>query len=477
MKIYHLLTLLLSALCFTQCQLKDDMELNKGSKTFEITLPSSTIELNAANPDGEALRITWTAASNNGTNAGISYTFQMDKQGNNFAGGIKDSLGRGVYEKIFKNEELNNLLTGTFSATAGSEVDLEVRVVAKVLGLKYVEQISLVKHIKVITHTPISSKLYLIGDATPNGWANDKATEMKAISGKAKNFTWTGALKKGEFKFITTLNQWKPAYCKGDTDTSLRYVEGDDSYDEKFKITESGRYTVNVDLIAKTIKIVKGAGPEYTELFFVGEENSWGFTSMTVDPIDPFTFHYNAVFTKGGEFKIGTVKGNYDADFFRPKKNGQGVGTNLDVVKSAGDPDDKWNIKPGAYKITLDIKSMKISIEAFTPTKVYLIGNATPAGWSPADAVEMSATTDPYTTTWEGTLKTGELKFLTDPSKEWDSDFFLASEENKTPTGSEELMHFSKKGSNPDNKWKISEEGTYKITLNQLTHKIIIKKQ
>ena len=120
---------------------------------------------------------------------------------------------------------------------------------------------------------------------------------------------------------------------------------------------------------------------------------------------------------------------------------------------------------------------MKISIEAFTPTKVYLIGNATPAEWSPADAVEMSATTDPYTTTWEGTLKVGELKFLTDPSKGWDSDFFLASEESKTPTGSEELMHFSKKGSNPDNKWKISEEGTYKITLNQLTHKIIIKKQ
>ncbi len=102
MKIYRLLFLLsLWVTLFVGCADDNYMELDKGSSPLEITASSAEIELDAANPTSEALKLSWTTGSNQGTNAGISYTFQMDLQGDNFVGGVSIDLGRGVYEKKF----------------------------------------------------------------------------------------------------------------------------------------------------------------------------------------------------------------------------------------------------------------------------------------------------------------------------------------------------------------------------------------
>ena len=90
------------------------MELFKEGKPFELKAPKENVALDATNPEQEAIKFTWTAASNYGTNAAITYTFQMDVQGNNFAGGISENVGREAYERVYKNEELNNLLLNTF---------------------------------------------------------------------------------------------------------------------------------------------------------------------------------------------------------------------------------------------------------------------------------------------------------------------------------------------------------------------------
>ncbi|WP_286856369.1 SusF/SusE family outer membrane protein [Proteiniphilum sp. UBA5431] len=480
MKIYRLLFLLsLWVTLFVGCADDNYMELDKGSSPLEITASSAEIELDAANPTSEALKLSWTTGSNQGTNAGISYTFQMDLQGDNFAGGVSIDLGRGVYEKIYKNEELNEILLNNFGVEVNKEVVLEARVIATIAAEGIEPEISNLQRLSVKTHKPITKTLYMLGDATPNGWNAGEATEMRPISNVPKGFTWTGSLSPGNVKFITTLGEFAPSYNKGESDTKLYLRESfDDPYDEQFEITEGGTYTVKVNLITLTISIVRGEGPEYSELWFVGNPTGWSFQPMAVNPVDPFIFHYNGDLSAGGEFKIGTAAGNWDAPFFRPTVDKKAEGIGLDVDKWAGDPDYKWNITGGVYKIKLDTRDMKIDIVPFVPFEmIYLVGDASPNGWDIGNATPMTATADPYKFTWSGSLKGGELKFTCDKQSDWNGAWFIASEADKSPTGQTEQMLFNYPGAGVDYKWRISESGTYKIELDQLKETITIQKQ
>jgi hypothetical protein len=480
MKTYRLLFLLsLLAALLIRCADDNYMELDKGSTPLEITVSATEIELDAANPTTEALKLSWTTGSNQGTHAAISYTFQMDVQGNNFAGGISLDLGREVYEKTYRNEELNDILLNDFGIAVNEETVLEARVIATTAAEGVEPETSNVQRISVKTHKPITKTLYLIGDATPNGWSADDATEMRPINNVAKGFTWTGTLSTGNFKFITTLGQFAPSYNKGENDTKLYLRESDeDPYDEQFEITEAGTYTVTVNLITLAVSIVRGEGPEYTQLWFVGNPTGWNFEPMTVNPLDPFVFHYNGDLSAGGEFKIGTAAGSWDAVFFRPAVDQTAEGPDLDVDKWAGDPDYKWNISGGVYKIKLDTRDMKIDIVPFIPFEmIYLVGDATPNGWDIGNATAMTATSDPYKFTWTGALKGGELKFTCDKQDDWNGAWFIASEADKAPTGQEEQMMYNSPGAGVDYKWRISEAGTYQIELDQLKETVIIKKQ
>lgn len=478
MKIYKILSLLMFSLVFWSCTDEDNTEYNKGDEPLEISASKELVELDALNPNSEAVKFIWTSGTNNGTGLAIDYIFQLDKQDGNFENGISIDMGRNVYEKSYKNEEFNDLILDKFGITPNSETTFQYRIIAKIASDNMDSQISPVQTMSVKSHKPITKTLYLIGGATPNGWSADDATEMKPVSNSPKTFSWTGALSAGEFKFITTLGEFLPSYNKGENETKLVFRKSDSDPDDKFIITEGGTYTVKVNLISMAVSIARGEGPEFTELWFVGNPTGWSFKPMTISPLDPFVFHYNGDLSAGGEFKIGTAEGSWDAVFFRPAINEQPEGTNLDVEKWAGDPDNKWNITGGVYKIKLDTRDMKIDIVPFTPfDMVYMVGDATSIGWDVGNAMPMTATGDPYIFTWTGTLNAGELKFTLDKQTDWNGAWFLATEPDKNPTGETEQIIYNYPGSGVDYKWRIPEAGTYTIELDQLNETIIIKKQ
>ncbi|MCW3079724.1 SusF/SusE family outer membrane protein [Segetibacter sp.] len=106
--------------------------------------------------------------------------------------------------------------------------------------------------------------------------------------------------------------------------------------------------------------------------------------------------------------------------------------------------------------------------------KAYLIGDASPAGWTIANAVPMLKGTDPYIFTWTGPLKAGEIKFPTATS--FSSDTFAAATQGQTITNNKAQLSAS---GNPDVKWKLAstDAGTYKITLNTQTLTVDFQKQ
>ena len=109
-----------------------------------------------------------------------------------------------------------------------------------------------------------------------------------------------------------------------------------------------------------------------------------------------------------------------------------------------------------------------------TYDKVYLIGDATTAGWTIANALPMTKSADNATFIWTGPLAAGEIKFPTALS--FSSDTFAAASASQSVSNNKAQLS---PGGNPDVKWKLvtTEAGTYKITLDTKAMTVNFQKQ
>ena len=105
--------------------------------------------------------------------------------------------------------------------------------------------------------------------------------------------------------------------------------------------------------------------------------------------------------------------------------------------------------------------------------KVYLVGDATPAGWTIANAVPMTVSADPSIFTWTGNLTAGEIKFPT--ALNFSSDTFGAAVNGQAISNNKGQISPS---GNPDVKWKLAaaDAGRYQITLNTKDATVEFKK-
>ena len=197
---------------------------------------------------------------------------------------------------------------------------------------------------------------------------------------------------------------------------------------------------------------------------------------MRKDPTNPFQFKFNAVLNVG-DFKIPVSTGDWGTDFFMPLQNNPAITETTVQLTIGGNPDNKWRItEPGPYKILLNIGSEPfINIVAFTPyAQVWMVGDATPAGWNIDAPTPMIATPgNPYEFTYTGALSAGDFKIPVTTGN-WSTDYFMPPVDGQGVDGTDAILIV---GGNPDNKWKIVEAGNYKITLNQLYETISIVKQ
>jgi starch-binding outer membrane protein SusE/F len=442
-----------------------------------LTTSVSSLVLAQANFDETAVEFSWTPGSNRGTSAAIDYALEFDTQDGNIAAPVRVPLGRAVYSKRYTVAELNTFLTETLNVTPGAAANLRVRLKSTIAGGTFEPDTSNLVSLSATPYEPVSTTLFLIGSAAPTGWSADDAPEMQANPTRPFVFTYQGSLSPGELKFITTRGQFLPSYNRGSSNTRLFYRTDDAQPDDKFIIGEPGQYRVTANLVALTLSIEKLAGPPYNELWAVGDATPTGWSlddafMMRQDPGDPFLFDYNAVL-QAGEFKIATAK-DWGAPFYRPTSDRPPL-TDTGVQLSAGDPDHKWYIaEPGAYKITLNVREMTISIQKFTPyARLWIVGDATPNGWNIDNPTEMQAhPEDPYVFTYTGPLSVGEFKIPVRRG-DWGADYFMPAIPH--PPLESTYVRFVP-GGQPDNKWHIAEPGTYRVTLNQLYETILIEK-
>ena len=348
----------------------------------------------------------------------------------------------------------------------------------------------------------LTETLYLIGDATPGGWSLDELSEM-TMTEKGK-FTWTGTLTtNGEgFKFVTGRNFW-PGYVKASDDAddmTLRYSEtelsGDD--DRKFTVDEAAEYNVVADLLALTVTVTKTGEAEYTTLYMIGDATSGGWSlgdatemTMTEDGIYSWTGNLNS-----GSFRFVVSQADFAPGYWKANDDPDDMSMAYSETSLSGDDDRAFTIsEAGEYTVVANTDDLILSITKTgdTPSDpepfdaLWLIGEASPVGWSLEDAASndsakmSSSSSDPYTFTWTGQLSTGELKFSCDLQRDWNGKWYMPDENGKIleETDGETIVLIDKSlsdNSDIDNKWKVESAGNYTITINQLTERMTVTK-
>lgn len=337
-----------------------------------------------------------------------------------------------------------------------------------------------------------TSTLYLVGDATPNGWSIDNPTPLTASEGDPLVFTWEGQLNPGEMKLCLTTGSWDAPFIRplnandeigkdGVAETAFKMHAGDP--DDKWKIVDKGIYSLTFDLRnwLMSARFVREPDapkiePIVTEvLYIVGSAtpNEWNIDEPTaLEKKSDYTFVYEGPLNTG-EMKACTTTGSWDVPFVRPssdgcKINSTGIEANDFVYTTA--PDHKWIIdEAGIYRLTFDLENYTITVEytgSYKPAaKLYMIGEATEGGWSWDDATVIEATPgNDGLFEWEGELGRGSMKasLVKDFSAAFYRPAFADCEISAEGVASHEMVLTE----SPDDQWKVTTAGRYHLTFN-----------
>ena len=338
-----------------------------------------------------------------------------------------------------------------------------------------------------------TSTLYMVGDATPNGWDIGAPTPLQATEGDPLIFTWEGELRTGEVKLCLTTGSWDAPFIRPQANgteisrtpiTNAKFAMHAGDPDDKWRVAEAGKYRLTFDLRQWTMSTEYLGEPdapvitpiEAESVYLVGDAapNGWNIDAPTqMEKVSQYIFKYEGALT-AGELKACTQTGDWGVAFIRPSFAGCKI--NLKGVESTDfvyttSPDDKWQVEEaGQYRITFDLEHYTIKAEQLTTKQpleaeaVYIVGDATPNGWSIDAPTQLKKESD-YVFVYEGKLTVGELKACTQTGS-WDVVFirptFANCKINKNGVENSEFVFTT----SPDDKWKVEEEGQYRLTFN-----------
>lgn len=253
----RLTTLAGSALALTvllgSCK-KDEVQATlTPNSTPTLSASASTLVLAQANANSTAITYTWSPISGfawSGTDhtytPAVTYTLQVDKQGNNFATPVNIDAGAGPNTTV-KVADLDAALL-SLGLAGGKAGAVEVR-----LRSLYANNNPLYTAAVPLTATPYvfcaqPAKAWgVVGPAGP-GWPGGKIDFVMTYDCDAKTYTYTGPLTADVFKFRFAYH-W--ATNLGGSGANTPLVAGGDN----LKITAGGNYTVTLYNASDTTKL------------------------------------------------------------------------------------------------------------------------------------------------------------------------------------------------------------------------------
>ena len=386
------------------------------------------------------------------------------------AGDSNVELGEGVAAQLYDSQE--NSSDNKFQVKESANYDVVCDLNAKTItATKSAYQDHPVNH----------NALWMVGTATSGGWDIISSPQMTQDSENPMVFKATTYLKPGEMKIAQNNDAGfdQKFYLRDATDPTKVVLGGDDN---KWEITEAATYDVIVNLADMTIDIKKHYADFVVDhLFVIGDAiwSGWGFANSTVlfpdengickatlylEENKGFKFMAESDF-EGLQFRAG------DADV--TLKND--VASSL--VSSEDNREDKYFMvsESANYDIVCDVNNKTITLtkSAYQDAhakhaELWMIGTATPNGWQIDKGVLLKQDAEnPMVYTATANLKEGEFKFIVNKYMGFDQTAYVknAADDSKVVYGGD------------DNKWTITEAGTYDVKLDLANMTITVAKK
>lgn len=333
-----------------------------------LTLSADSVLCLPVYKDLSALELSWTPGTNHGTGSAIAYTIEMDREGNNFTDPLQWAIGKTANRTmVLSHQMLADTLYLTYpEVTEGEYVPFECRVRAKVVQTGE-EQLSPIVKVAIAWRATMMTDLYLVGDATPHGWDLNRATAMIMDMTTFTSFSWTGTMHKGEFKLMSTTEDWIPCFVRDSTDEGkMVYRDSEERYpDLKWLIAKTGSYRITADVEALTIDIAYLGGETYSHIYMIGDAapGGWSWDNLT-----EMQHPESGVFTYEGHLNTGQIKfpteirSDWSGEMLYAPTPDCAPAVNGSFDAHAGDPDNKWLIpESGDWSIRININDTTIS--------------------------------------------------------------------------------------------------------------------
>jgi hypothetical protein len=451
-------------------QLKSNaLKIDIKSYLVPITVvPASTspIVLQVSNASTNAISFNWNA-SNFGSNT-IKYALQIDTAGGTFANAQTKQLGSS-YTTSFTVSELNTIAIAA-GVIGGTTKNVLFRVVSYLGNSTSPLVISTPVSIPVTTFTPIPATLYIVGDATPGGWSNPVPLPSQQFSRlNAVSYGLVINLTAGKSYLFLPLNgDWGHKYggasATGGTLLADNAVPGSNTPAP----ATTGLYQIVVNFQTNTYTVTPFATTIPANLYIVGDATANGWNNPVDTPahkftrIDAVTFGIVINLTAGKGYLFLPVNGSWVNKYGGSSATG---GTLLadGAVPNSNTPSPATT---GNYQILVNFQTGTYTVTPYTGTipltaNLYIIGDATPAGWiNTVSALASQQFTRISLTEFQLTipLTAGKTYLLLPVSGSWDHKYGGAA-----ATGGPILYDGAVPGSNTP---APATSGTYTINVN-----------
>jgi hypothetical protein len=441
--------------------------------------PSSNADvvLQVSNATQKAISFSWNA-SNYGNNT-INYALQIDTVGGNFANPQIIKFGTALNGDILQMD----LNTAAINAgvIGGSTKNVEFRVVSYkdasyTTPLVYSNTVSL----KLTTYVPIPDNLYIVGDATPGGWANPVPTPSQQFTKKdAFSFTINIGLTAGKSYLFLPLNgDWGHKYGGASATGGTLLKDGAVPGSNTPAPAVSGVYQIVVNFQTNTYTVTQVQVPD--NLYLVGDASAGAWTNPVPTPSQQFTKIDAATFGMithlgAGSYLFLPVNGSWDHKYGGATDGtaaGGGVLLADGAVPGSNTPAPSTS---GLYKIIVNFATNSYTVTPYdspVPSNLYIVGDATAGGWSNPVPVPAQQLTQVSNGEFKITIPlTGGKSYLFLPlNGSWDHKF--GGSTDGTSGAATLLADGDVPGSNTP---APSTSGTYTIDVNFITKTYSVK--
>ena len=367
-----LISIFAVAILLCGCEYK--INQNKGEEELALSVSTDTVVLKQRESSSQAIELVWTSGTNHGMGSAIAYELQIDLLDSDsaFAGSIHWVLGKTTSRTLsFSHTEWQDTLLAYFPAIPLEEyTTLQARVIATIVMTQEI-QVSPVITFVVMPYVERVQELYMVGNATPNGWDAQRAQYMRQDAEDQSLFTYEGVLSRGEFKLLLKPGEWLPCYVRNAEDsTKMVYRATEEDYpDCKWWISKKSNYRIEAHVDNLTMTVIDLGGdfeePIFYELYMIGDATPGGWswdrvTALVQDDEDINHFSYSGPLF-AGEIKFPTeIVHDWSGQFLlAPAPNCAPAAEGTYVVGNS--PDNKWVI-PTAGEWKIDIYADKQTI-------------------------------------------------------------------------------------------------------------------